>query len=127
MALTPAIGDEWRRHQSKFARRWRLAMYAKKKIVILPEREAPELEDRILRAGRDHEQRQAMFKDIPLIHAAPQSDGIVVSRDENARAFFQIRELSSIMWVNPVGDPERILEWLEQGAPAVEEWKLGLH
>jgi hypothetical protein len=127
MVVTPAILEEWRRHQSKFARRWRLAMYAKKKIVLLPGGEDPELEDRILRTGRDHEQRQVMLKDIPLIHAALQSDGIVVSRDENARAFFQIRELSSITWVNPVSEAERVLEWLGEGAPAADAWKLGQH
>jgi hypothetical protein len=127
MALTPAIREEWRRHQSKFARRWRLAMYAKKKIVLLEEGQDPGLEDRILRTSRNDEQRQAMLKDVPLIWAALQADSIVVSRDVNARALFQIRELSTITWVNPVSEPERILGWLWEGAPAVDAWKLGQH
>jgi hypothetical protein len=127
MALTPAIREEWRRHQSKFARRWRLAMYAKKKIVLLEEGQDPGLVDRILRTSRNDEQRQAMLKDVPLIRAALQADYIVVSRDENARELFQIRELSTITWVNPVSEPERILGWLREGAPAVDEWKLGQH
>lgn len=127
MALTPAIREEWRRHQSKFARRWRLAMYAKKKIVFLQGGEDPGLEARILRTSRNDEQRQAMLKDVPLIQAALQADYIVISRDENARALFQIRELSAITWVNPVSAPERILEWLREGAPSVDEWRLGQH
>ncbi|NJN67655.1 MAG: hypothetical protein HC884_13555 [Chloroflexaceae bacterium] len=35
MVLTPAIKDEWDRHQSPFARRWRVAMQSKKKMVSL--------------------------------------------------------------------------------------------
>lgn len=66
-----------------------------------------------------------MLKDVPLISAARQADGIVVSRDENARALFDVRELSDITWVNPVSEPDRVKEWLEQGAPEVEEWRLG--
>jgi hypothetical protein len=101
-------------------------MYAKKKIVVLQGGD-PGLEDRILRTSRNDEQRQAMLKDLPLIHAALRADYIVVSRDENARALFQIRELSTITWVNPVDRPERILRWLEEGAAPIEEWKLGQH
>ena len=84
-------------------------MYAKKKIVVLQEGEDPGLEDRILRTSRNDEQRRAMLKDLPLIHAALRADYIVVSRDENARALFQIRELSAITWANPVSQPARIL------------------
>jgi len=102
-------------------------MYAKKKIVLLQETEDPGLEDRILSTSRNDGQRQAMLKDVPLIQAALKADYIVVSRDENARALFQIRELSTITWVNPVSEPERILAWLGEGAPAVDEWKLGQH
>jgi hypothetical protein len=125
MALTTPIREEWRRHQSKFAKRWRLAMYARKKIVVLQEVEDHALEARILDTGHTDEQRQAMLKDIPLIMAALQADYIVVSRDENARTLFQMEELNAITWVNPVFEPDRVREWLEQGAPAIEEWKLG--
>jgi hypothetical protein len=125
MALTPAIRDEWSRHQSKFAQRWRLAMYAKKKTVVLEAREDAGLRARILGTSRTNEQSHAMLKDMPLVEAALQTDHIVVSRDEDARAFFQIRELSTITWVNPVAEPERVLQWMEQGAPAVDEWRLG--
>jgi hypothetical protein len=125
MALTEPIRDEWRRHQSKFAKRWRLAMYAKKKIILLQGIADTGLEDRILRTSRNEEQRQAMLKDIPLIQTALRADYIVVSRDENARVLFQIRELSPITWVNPVSEPGLVLAWLEGGAPAIDEWKLG--
>jgi hypothetical protein len=127
MALTAPIREEWRRHQSKFAKRWRVAMYAKKKIIVLRGDVDAGLRARIIRTSRTDERSQAILKDLPLIEAALQADHIVVSRDENARALFQIRELSTITWVNPVNEPERVLGWLEEGAPEVEEWKLGQH
>ena len=125
MALTTPIREEWRRHQSKFTKRWRLAMYARKKIVVLQESADPSLTARILDTGHNDEDRRAMLKDIPLIVAALQADRIVVSRDDNARVLFQVRELNAITWVNPVDEPERVREWLEQGAAEIEEWKLG--
>lgn len=100
-------------------------MYARKKIVVLQESADPSLTARILDTGHNDEDRRAMLKDIPLIVAALQADRIVVSRDDNARVLFQVRELNAITWVNPVDEPERVREWLEQGAAEIEEWKLG--
>jgi hypothetical protein len=65
------------------------------------------------------------MKDLHLIEAALQADRIVVSLDENARILLQVQELNTIMWVNPVSEHRRIQSWLEQGAPPVDEWKLG--
>lgn len=123
MALTEPIREEWRRHQSKFTERWRLSMYARRKIVLLPNNEDAGLTARLQNANQPQD-RQSTLKDIPLILAARQADGIVVSRDDNARMLFQVRELRDIMWVNPVPEPDRVKEWLEDGAPEVEEWKL---
>ena len=57
-----------------------------------------------------NEQNHAMLKDVPLVEAALQTGHIVVSRDEDARVFFQIRELSTITWVNPLAEPEQVLQ-----------------
>jgi len=67
-------------------------MYARRKIVLLPERDDTGLTERILNANHPSDQ-QAALKDIPLIIAARQADGIVVSRDDNAKALFQMTEL----------------------------------
>lgn len=123
MVLTEPIRDEWRRHQSKFAKQWRLSMYAKKKIVLLPSDDDPRLTRRILDATHPND-HPAALKDIPLLVAARHADRIVVSRDDNARVMFHIRELGAIMWVNPITEPDRVREWLEQGAPEVQAWKL---
>jgi hypothetical protein len=124
VAMTTQIGDEWRRHQSKATRRWKLAMYARKKIVLLYVSTNPELRLRLTQA-HSPEETEAILKDAHLIEAALRADRIVASLDENARALFNTAELNSVTWVNPVSERARIQKWLEQGAPPVEEWKLG--
>jgi hypothetical protein len=124
VAMTAAISEEWRRHQSKISRRWKLAMYARRKVVELQIASDDDLRERLSGPGRSPEQRAAVLKDIHLIEAARHADRIVVSLDENARALFQVQELNTIIWVNPVTEHLRMFSWLEQGAPPVDEWKL---
>ena len=57
--------------------------------------------------------------------AIQRTDNIVVSLDERAREAFQLRELNVIVWVNPVRESLRMEPWLGEGAPAVDECKLG--
>lgn len=127
MVLTPPLVEEWRRHQSKFTREWRKSMHAKRKIRWLDAQENAGLRERTLGPGVDEPLRQIRIKDLPLIEAALRTDNIVVSLDEGAREAFQLRELSVIIWVNPVRESLRMEPWLEQGAPMVDEWKLGQH
>jgi hypothetical protein len=124
VAMTPQIGAEWRRHQSKVTGRWRVAMYARKKIVRLEAPGNPELRSRLTHGHRSAD-RDAILKDAHLIEACLKADRIVASLDENARALFQADELNAVTWVNPVSERTRIQAWLEQGAPPVDEWQLG--
>jgi hypothetical protein len=125
MVLTPPLVEEWRRHQSKFTREWRKAMHARRKIRTLAAQENPGLRERILGVEATEFVRLARIKDMPLIEAALRTDCIIVSLDERARGWFQFQELNGITWVNPVRERVRVDSWLEQGAPEVEEWKLG--
>ena len=79
VVLTPEIRAEWRRHQSKLARRWRLAMYARKQIVELNVAGDPDLRLRVVK-GRGQDEAIAILKDLHLIEAALETDGVVVSR-----------------------------------------------
>jgi hypothetical protein len=124
VVLTAELGDEWKRHQSKVTRRWRVAMYARRKIVKIQVPQDVGLRTRVTK-DRAKEEITAILKDIHLVEAALGTEKIVVSMDEKARAFFAIPELRFITWVNPVSDPARVHDWLQQGAPPVEEWKLG--
>ncbi len=100
-------------------------MYARRKIRSLEEEENDGLRSRVLDPNAGAHMRAVRLTDLPLIEAALRVDRIVVSLDEEARAAFQFEELSTITWVNPVRERERVSSGLEDGAAAVEEWKLG--
>lgn len=102
--MTPEIADEWKKHASKFARKWRVQMEARKKIVRMQPMQ--QLTDRIESLELPEKKIGAMTKDIHLIEAALEADGIVVSMDDTARGLFgeaseSIGEIKSVKWLNP--------------------------
>lgn len=70
-------------------------------------------------------QTPAVVKDLHLIEAALAADRIVISLDDNARAFFRVDAAKEVVWVNPVDQGGHAICWLRQGANPVDEWKLG--
>ncbi len=124
LVMTHKISDEWRQHQSRFARRWRLSMDARKKVdrIILPDN--LELKDKITNTTDNENDIDAMLKDFHLIEAALETDKTIISLDETVRTLYaqvsqQVGEIRDIIWVNP----ERIAEeqpipWLKTGAPS---------
>ncbi len=64
-----------------------------------------------------------MLKDAHLIEAALATDSRIASLDETVRGHFSrlaasFAPLRRIMWVNPVTEGEKAVEWLEAGAKA---------
>jgi hypothetical protein len=129
--MTPDIKDEWDRHQSIFARKWRLKMLGMKRVAILPVEANQKLRARLDAIAKTDNERAAMLKDCLLIEAAIASDKTVISRDERARIPFKqaaiagIRELQNIVWVNPDKPEETPIEWLKSGANPESERLLG--
>jgi CRISPR/Cas system CSM-associated protein Csm2 small subunit len=69
--MTPDIKEEWDKHQSIFALRWRRRMVAKGKFVFLKEVSGDkELWDKIDQMAGTDRQRAEMFKDLRLLEAA---------------------------------------------------------
>ncbi len=131
IVMTPDIKEEWNKHQSIFASRWRSSMVAKKKLVYYGE---IVVDDRLWSKVEDstefNNQREAMIKDIRLIEAALVTDKIVISLDDKVRKLFakvavEVTDLKDIVWVNPAKAEENAIAWLENGAEPEEERKLG--
>ncbi|MEQ9486795.1 hypothetical protein [Coleofasciculus sp. F4-SAH-05] len=123
VVMTPDIKDEWDKHQSVFALRWRRRMVAKRKFVFLNVSVDKELWDKIYRIAGTDRQCAEMFKDLRLLEAAIATDKTVISLDDNtARTFFSqaavdINALKEIVWVNPDKvEEETPIEWLQSGA-----------
>ncbi|MDJ0733578.1 MAG: hypothetical protein QNJ47_05740 [Nostocaceae cyanobacterium] len=128
IVMTPDIKEEWDKHQSKFARKWRIQMVTKKKFKFLNLSINNELWNQIEKLAKTDKQRGEMVKDLHLIEAAIATDKIVISLDDNtARKFFsqasqKIDELKNIVWVNPDKIVEETpIDWLKKGAPMENE------
>jgi len=126
--LSPAVREEWKKHESSFSRQWRTMMMARKKLVL---REVGE--DRHLRAGLEQctsNQRHldAMMKDVHLLEAAHATDNTVISLDDIVRDLFgvaalRVPVLREVVWVNP--GKESAIAWLRRGAPREKQRLLG--
>ncbi len=130
MALTAAIQDEWNRHQSGFARTWRKAMMARKKIEVVTIPPESSLERRISRAVRDVRVAAIIEKDRPLIEAAIVTDNRVASLDDQVRGHIhahrdRLPEVRGICWINPSDPAQEAVSWLNAGAPSDAFRKLG--
>ena len=81
-------------------------------------------------AAVHRDQKAIIDKDVHLIEAAIATDQLVTSKDGSARGVFKdasdgVVELKQIVWVNPTGDNEKPIEWLQNGARAEARRLLG--
>lgn len=124
IVMTKQINDEWKNHQSRFARRWRVSMDARKKIDRINPQGNQELQDKVTNTTNDAHEIEAMEKDFHLLQAALATDQTVISLDETVRGLFkrasqQVGEIRDIIWVNPDRtEEEQPIAWLQNGAPS---------
>ncbi len=123
---TPAIREEWKRHQSVFARGWFTSMYARRKIAPpavhdrAPIRRAV-LSNRTLTPG----QVAQIEKDLHLIEAALGADKIILSLDARMRSLLRrvgITALRGVVWADPVEHPAEVQGFLNGSAGPLLAW-----
>jgi hypothetical protein len=130
MAMTDPIQEEWKKHQSRFARRWQVSMMARRKVVFVEIASHLSLENRISRVESNEVIAAVMEKDRRLVEAALVTEERVISLDDRMRQHLQdhvarLSEVRSICWVNPCTPEEKAIAWLEAGAPAERSRMLG--
>jgi hypothetical protein len=130
MVLTKPIQDEWNRHQSSFARKWRASMMARKKIVLADVSADVCLQNEIARFVFNESTAAIIEKDRHLIEAALVTDKRVASLDDRVRRRLhetgqRLPHVASICWVNPNTPGEQAIGWLEAGTPDERFRKLG--
>ncbi|MEA5533324.1 hypothetical protein [Crocosphaera sp. XPORK-15E] len=126
MVMTSELKQEWDKHQSTFARKWRVSMIAKKKFKYYENVTLDELRKQIEECAENYKKREAMWKDICLLEAAIITDKIVISLDEKVRQYFSevskdIPEIGIIIWLNPAKNKDQVIIWLEDGAVLEQE------
>ena len=130
VVMTEKIRDEWKRHASPFARRWRVSMYARRKIDrIIDPPENENLCTKIVNTARSERQSEEIEKDFHLLQAALATDQTVISLDEIIRGLFRqasqsVGEIRHIIWVNPDRAGEEPIAWLQDGAPPEADRRL---
>ena len=122
IVMTEKINNEWKNHQSRFARRWRVPMDARKKINRIDPPEDEELQAKVTTTTNNTDEIEAIQKDFHLLQAALATDQTVISLDETVRQLFkqasqQVGEIRNIIWVNPDRTEEQPITWLQNGAP----------
>jgi hypothetical protein len=133
IVMTSEMKREWDKHQSSFARQWRVSMVARKKVDYLDDAKnntVSTLSNKVDLATVNKSDLKAMLKDFHLIESALASDRTIVSLDEAVRKLFiaassSVGELKSIVWVNPAKEEEQPIFWLQDGAKAEKERQLG--
>ena len=131
VVITDAILAEWHHHLSRYSRRWRRQMYGRRRVYRIDQAKERDnnLRNRI-DAAVHRDQKAIIDKDVHLIEAAIATDQLVTSKDGSARGVFKdasdgVVELKQIVWVNPTGDNEKPIEWLQNGARAEARRLLG--
>ncbi len=129
VVMTNAIREEWHRHMSRYSRRGRRRMWARKRVVkIIGERDET-LRGRI-DASVSQDQQAMVAKDVHLVEAALATDRLITSQDERVRSALRtasnnVGELKRIVWVNPTRSDEAPIDWLRDGAKTEEHRLLG--
>lgn len=137
VCLSPALSEEWKRHQSRFARRWLTQMYTARKVIA---HEPPACHEILADIRTFHAIAQsdiaAVEKDIHLIAAALAADRAVLSWDH--RVAIAIRKVcvdtttitsksvSHVLWIDPIADRDALQARLSENGPAQPSWQPGV-
>ena len=130
VVMTPEISDEWKRHRSGFARRWRVSMDARKKVYRVNAPIDGGLRNKIEKTAINQNEIEDIQKDFHLLEAAWATDQTIISLAEIIRQLFarasqRVGEIRDIVWVNPERkEEEEPLVWLRNGAPPDDHRKL---
>jgi len=132
--FTLSLREEWDKHQSRFARKWRSSMVAKRRLIALSQSERQDIRQAVENTNMHKNEKLAMLKDCHLVEAALTTDGNVISLDDEAGKLFStassnIPELHKILWVNPSRYSSESISWLKNGASndgvELRQWRLG--
>jgi len=127
-AICPTLMQEWKKHQSLFAKKWLSSMIAKKKVdFIKPEKKTSILINKNI---KDNTKKSVAEKDAHLLDAALIMDNIVTSNDNNARSVFcslsnSCGNLKSIKWFNAVTDKSFVSKYFSQKTNVPKKYYLG--
>jgi hypothetical protein len=136
-AVTDEMVEEWNRHNSKSARRWRSRMSARRKMIKVKPTDCSDVMTALRQSHQFSEAEvAAVEKDMHLVAAARAFDRslalanrAILSMDEIVRNLLrklaaETRAIDRLHWANPATEYEPLRAWLVNGKPAAPEWRL---
>jgi hypothetical protein len=129
IAWSETVKREWDEHMRRFATDWLVSMTRLRKLQPVKDERLDELRQAIEKYSDDRKILEKVLKDVHLFEAALATDMRIASWDENTRGHFMrvaklFPRLRSILWVDPVTEDYRAVEWLEEGARTEQPRKL---
>ncbi len=138
LAMSGALGDEWRRHATSYATHWYADMLARRRVARWSPPELPDARQAVEAFLSDPADCAEALKDWHLVLVADVKDRTIVSVDRKARFRFarcaqgaNVPELMRLVWVNPDdgADADDQTEfdavlWVRDGARPEEHRKL---
>lgn len=130
LVLTPPIREEWRNHQSRFSRTWRVQMESRNLVERTDVADYQRLKGKVEKAISEKPIWKIVEKDWLLIEAALETDKTICSKDDKVRHHYQtvaqqVGQLRRIVWANPNQPDEGTSEWLRDGAKPDNHRQLG--
>ncbi len=132
IVVNPEMKKEWYGHESKFFRKWRVQMVAKRNFIYIDKDDESflDIKAQIESLAKTYENREAMEKDCFLLELALAHDKIIISNDEKVRNLFreisaQVIEIRDVNWINPIKPEETPIDWLKDGACLEHKRSLG--
>lgn len=128
--LSPDVETEWKKHGSRFFRRWLVEMYGRRRVRRIPDCRDEPFRRRVSRLPVGDPERAIMLHDCHLLEAALATGHTVVSTDDQVRGHFtrachEIREIRVIVWADPDRDCHDVIRWVTNGAPLERERTMG--
>jgi predicted nucleic acid-binding protein len=131
IVMAKPINDEYKRHQSKFAGRWKNQMISQMRAKFVHYKENPTLRALLIQALPDDNDaaEAAVIKDAHLLEVALEHGQRIVSKDKKAKNNFQHAcaikgDHRSLLWADATEKPTEVIEWIKNGCTEQNEWRL---
>jgi hypothetical protein len=130
VAFNESLFSEWKRHKTSWASKWLTQMMARRKFEKLEDNPDSEISAAIIRVVTDRNTIAKMQKDQHLLEIALATDKRIISLNDKERFHFskccdEIKNINTLIWVNPTCNPQEVIAWLENGAEYKAEYTLG--
>jgi hypothetical protein len=124
-----ALRQEWRKHASLHATRWRVSMVARRRIEDKEGAEFAHHLDRVCACLERTSSKDALRKDFHLIQSALATEQLILSNEKEfprfvASACNAVKVLLQLHYANPAVEGDACILWIKAGAEKVADRRI---